>query len=167
MKKQVITAPQRFSRFYDYKSLFLAGSIEMDTAEKWQDEVIKEFSNDKKYSQLRIFNPRRKEGDSSWEHDINSKNFYEQVTWELDALDESEVIAMYFDPNTKSPISLMELGLYAESTMSKHRGKGKLVVCCPEGFWRKGNVDIVCQRYNIPVFSDWDTWIFELKRKLR
>ncbi len=48
---------------------------------------------------------------------------------------------MYFDPNTKSPISLLELGLYAASD--------KLTVCCPEGFWRKGNVDIVCERYGV------------------
>jgi hypothetical protein len=24
-----------------------------------------------------------------------------------------------------------------------------MIVCCPEGFWRKGNVDIVCSRYNV------------------
>ena len=52
---------------------------------------------------------------------------------------------MYFDPNTKSPISLLELGLFAQSK--------KLIVCCPEGFWRKGNVDIVCDRYNIPNYD--------------
>ena len=48
---------------------------------------------------------------------------------------------MYFDPNTKSPISLLELGLFAKS--------GKLIVYCPEGFWRKGNVDVVCKRYEV------------------
>jgi len=26
------------------------------------------------------------------------------------------------------------------------------MVCCPEGFWRKGNVDIVCQRFGIRQF---------------
>lgn len=166
-KRNIITAPQKFSRFYDYKSLFLAGSIEMDSAEKWQDKLIEEFSKDVNHTKLRIFNPRRKEWDSSWDQTINSKNFYEQVTWELDALDASEVIAMYFDPNTKSPISLLELGLYAQSTKSIHSSKGNLVVCCPDGFWRKGNVDIVCQRFGIPVFTDWDTWVVEIKRQLK
>ena len=52
---------------------------------------------------------------------------------------------MYFDPNTKSPISLLELGLFAHSK--------KLIVCCPEGFWRKGNVDIVCDKYGIPNYD--------------
>lgn len=63
------------------------------------------------------------------------------ITWELDALDLADFIIMYFDPATKSPISLLELGLYSST--------GKLVVCCPDGFWRKGNVDIVCKRLGI------------------
>ena len=45
-----------------------------------------------------------------------------------------------------SPISLLEFGLHARS--------GKMVVFCPEGFWRKGNVDIVCERYGIPQVEE-------------
>jgi hypothetical protein len=29
-----------------------------------------------------------------------------------------------------------------------------MLVCCPEGFWRKGNVDIVCEKYNVRVFDN-------------
>lgn len=53
---------------------------------------------------------------------------------------------MYFDPNTKSPISLLELGLYATSN--------KLHVICPDGFYRKGNIEIVCDKYNIPIYEN-------------
>lgn len=59
----------------------------------------------------------------------------------------ADLIVMYFDPTTKSPISLLELGLHA---------KDNLVVLCPEGFWRKGNVDIVCQYYNINQVETFD-----------
>jgi hypothetical protein len=52
---------------------------------------------------------------------------------------------MYLDPNTKSPISLLELGLHATSK--------KLYVVCPDGFWRKGNVEMVCSVYDIPLFN--------------
>jgi hypothetical protein len=48
---------------------------------------------------------------------------------------------MYFQPEGKAPISLLELGLYAKG--------GKMVVCCPKGYWRRGNVQIVCQRYGV------------------
>jgi hypothetical protein len=142
------------------KAIFLAGSIEMGTAEDWQTKIIKDL-----YTQpIAIYNPRRDDWDSSWEQDINTPNFYEQVNWELDMLDKADIIFMYFDPTTKSPISLLELGLYADkcgNDIYQH-----MIVCCPQGFWRKGNVDIVCQRYGIPVFDNFDTALIALKAKL-
>ncbi len=57
----------------------------------------------------------------------------------------ADLIVMYFDKNTMSPISLLELGLFARS--------GKLIVYCPEEFWRSGNVDIVCLKYGIKQVS--------------
>ena len=59
----------------------------------------------------------------------------------------SDLIAMYFDPHPEklSPITLLELGLHAKS--------GKLLVCCPDGFLRKGNVQIVCDRFWIPIIE--------------
>lgn len=122
-------------------AVFLAGSIEMNTAVNWQLDVEELLSG---YT-VHVFNPRRDNWDSSWKQNTSEPKFVEQVNWELDALDLADHIIMYFDPNTKSPISLLELGLYAMS--------GRLLVVCPEPFWRKGNVDIVCQRYNIPQFD--------------
>lgn len=72
---------------------------------------------------------------------MEDERFCEQVEWELSALEDADIIFMYFAPGTTAPISLLEFGLFARS--------GKLVVCCPDGFYRKGNVDIVCQRYAI------------------
>jgi hypothetical protein len=134
--------------------VFLGGSIEQGLAEDWQTKLINSFG----MCSITFINPRRDEWDASWEQTINSPNFYEQVSWELDMLDKADIIVMNFDPTTKSPISLLELGLYASS--------GKLVVCCPDGFWRKGNVDIVCQRYNIPVFTNLETLVIALKNKI-
>jgi hypothetical protein len=132
------------------KSIFLAGSIEQGSAEDWQAKVTEHIANEIKTfkEQYYIFNPRRVDWDVSWEQSIDNPQFNEQVSWELTALDISKKILMYFDPNTKSPISLLELGLYANSR--------KLLVCCPNGFWRKGNVDIVCKRYEIPLYTDLD-----------
>ena len=127
--------------------IFLAGSIEMGNAEDWQTKIVETFK-DKPYVFL---NPRRDDWDSSWEQVITNPQFNEQVTWELNSLDSADIIIMYFDPNTKSPISLLELGLHANS--------GKMIVCCPKGFWRKGNVDIVCERYDVPVVCDIDSLI--------
>lgn len=125
------------------RSLFLAGSIEMGRATSWQTEVVSELGD---LSPLAIFNPRRDDWDATWEQTIEHPQFRQQVEWELDAMDHADVIAMYFEPDTKSPITLLELGLYAAS--------GKLVVCCPAGFWRKGNVDVVCRRHGIHLTHD-------------
>ena len=119
--------------------VFLAGSIEMGAAEDWQ----KIISNTLSKHYVTIYNPRRDDWDSSWEQKVENPQFYQQVNWELNALEHSDLIVMYFAPGTQSPISLLEMGLYA--------GSGKLHVVCPDGFWRKGNVEIVCNFYNIPI----------------
>lgn len=126
------------------RRIFLAGSIEMGIAENWQERVEKMLSG---FSFV-ILNPRRDDWDASWEQSLNNKQFVEQVEWELKMMEKSDGILMYFSPKTKSPITLLEFGLYARS--------GKLAVCCPKGFWKKGNVDVVCLHYHIPKFEHLD-----------
>lgn len=29
----------------------------------------------------------------------------------------------------------------------------------PNGYWRRGNVEVVCARYGIPLFDDFDEWL--------
>ena len=122
-------------------SVFLAGSIEMGKAEDWQTGLEKFFQG----FHYDVLNPRRDDWDSSWVQTFENANFFQQVTWELNNLDKVDTVVIYFDPDTKSPISLLELGLYANS--------GKVYVICPDGFWRKGNIEVVCNKYNIPLLS--------------
>jgi hypothetical protein len=105
-----------------------------------------------------IFNPLRDTFDASMVQSIHNPEFKEQVVWELDALDSADVILMYFVPGSKSPISLLELGLYARTN--------KLIVYCPPGFWRKGNVDVVCERFNVPVFTGVEDALQAIRIKL-
>jgi len=143
LKKRIIKAPEYLSgveyALY-HKKIFLAGSIEMGKAENWQPMMEEALG-----ANTLIMNPRRDDWDSSWEQKKENQKFNDQVTWELFHLEKADWIVMYFAPGTISPISLLEFGLHAKS--------GKLLVCCPEGFQRKGNVDIVCERYKIQQFS--------------
>ncbi|NJN55462.1 MAG: hypothetical protein HC804_12325 [Anaerolineae bacterium] len=141
---KVIKAPHPLS---DGISIFLAGSIEMGSADNWQSRVEKGLAK----LDVVIFNPRRDDWDSSWVQSKSNPQFRQQVEWELAAMEKASLIAMYFDPATKAPISLLELGLFART--------GKMIVCCPEGFWRKGNVDIVCERYSIEQAGSLDELI--------
>jgi hypothetical protein len=139
-------------------NIFLAGTIEMGNSIDWQQKVIDDFRNYYQEKEITILNPRRKDWDSSWKQTIENEQFSDQVNWELDALEASNFIIMFFDKNSKSPISMLELGLFADSK--------KMLVCCEEGFWRKGNIDIVCKRKGIPTFETLEDLISELKTKI-
>ncbi len=125
--------------------VFLAGSIEMGAAEDWQTRLVASLDG------VVALNPRRAAWDSSWRQSIDEPQFREQVEWELDGLDRADVIAMWFDPATRAPITLLELGLHA-------RG-GKVIVGCPDGYWRKGNVEVVCARFGVPLLGAWDAFV--------
>lgn len=148
---KVIYPPSPIEIPENYHSIFLAGSIDMGLAEDWQSKVTEHFNST---DNMCFLNPRRKDWDSSWEQNIDNPQFREQVNWELDGLDKADKIIFYFAPNTKAPITLMELGLNAH--------KNKSIVCCPEGYWRKGNVDIVCQRFGIKQVKSLEELILEL-----
>jgi hypothetical protein len=120
--------------------VFLAGSIEMGIAMHWQDEVVAALSG----TGWVVLNPRRADWDSSWKQTIDNPQFFEQVSWELQGIEEAERVIIFFDPTTKSPITLLELGYIAGTDPNK------AIVICPEGYWRKGNVDMMCDRYRIP-----------------
>lgn len=125
-------------------SLFLAGSIEMGRATNWQQQVEQAVA----HRDITLLNPRRDAWDATWAQDLANPQFVAQVEWELAAQERADGILMYFAPETQAPITLLELGLFARS--------GRLVVCCPAGFWRKGNVDIVCARYGVRQLAGLD-----------
>jgi hypothetical protein len=135
-------------------SVFLAGSIEMGKAEDWQSRVEHALGD----LDVVVLNPRRDEWDSSWVQSISNRQFREQVEWELEAQEQADSIAMYFAPGTQAPVTLLELGLYART--------GKVVVCCPEGFWRKGNIEVVCAKYNVPLLRELTELVSLLRKRI-
>jgi excisionase family DNA binding protein len=135
-------------------SVFLAGSIEMGAAEDWQARLTQALQD----LDVWIFNPRRDAWDASWVQSLGNPQFREQVEWELTGLERATAVAMYFAPATKAPVTLLELGLTARA--------GKVVVCCPEGYWRRGNVEVVCARYDLPLVASLDELAAEVRARL-
>lgn len=134
---RMIYPPEKIEIEPNEKVVFLAGSIENGVAEDWQAALAEQLQ----VPHLVMLNPRRKVWDATWEQSIENPLFAEQVAWELEGLELADLVVMNFIPLTLSPISLLEFGLFARS--------GKMIICCAHGFWRKGNVDVVCQRYGI------------------
>ncbi|MEZ0223597.1 MAG: nucleoside 2-deoxyribosyltransferase domain-containing protein [Alphaproteobacteria bacterium] len=139
-----VKAPEDYSAIKGKKSIFLAGSIEMGKAEDWQERIAGAL----RHLDVLILNPRRAHWNAAWDQSIDNPDFKQQVEWELDALDSADMVIMYFAPETRSPITLLELGIHVAANPKK------LVVCCPEGFWRRGNVDIVCRRFGVRQVSN-------------
>jgi hypothetical protein len=151
----VVTAPEPLRIAPETRSVFLAGSIEQGAAVDWQRALITALAA----SPVTIFNPRRASWDPSWPQSAADPRFREQVEWELDALERADVIAMYLDPATRAPVSLLELGLFARTK--------RMVVCCPDGYWRKGNVEIVCERYGVDAVQTLDELARYVQARLR
>lgn len=153
-KAVVITSPAEISGHADRRRVFLAGSIEMGTAADWQAELVARLSD----LEVVILNPRRKDWRKEWKPELSDPHFRQQVEWELAALESADVIVMVLAPGTQSPVSLLELGLHARS--------GKLIVLCPEGFWRKGNVDAVVARYAVESVGSMEELVRAARRRL-
>ena len=155
MKSQVIKPTSSKQSQEHYPGIFLAGSIDMGSSVDWQTDVQNKLDD----CEVTFFNPRREEWDSSWEQRATNPEFNAQVNWEMDKLEDVDIIFMNILPESKSPITLLELGLHAE--------EANLIVCCPDGFYRKGNVEIVCHRFNIPLFNDFETAIAALRSRIK
>jgi hypothetical protein len=151
---RIIKPPAPLLLGADQASIFLAGSIEMGAADNWQREVENTLDD----LAVVILNPRREEWDASCIQSIDNPQFRAQVEWELEAQERASVIGMYFAPATRAPITLLELGLFARS--------GKLIVCCPAGFWRKGNIEVVSARYGVPLMADLTEFVERLRERI-
>lgn len=124
----------------NYKSVFFAGTIDNGDSINWQQELTNKFSKD---DEIIIYNPRNKHWDK------NASDIDYQIKWEQEHLDKSNLIVMVLLDDSKSPISLLELGLYAQSK--------KIIVFCSNKFYRFDNVKLTCEKYNIPLYTKFDT----------
>ena len=110
-----------YSLDYTRHRVYLAGST---NGYDWQQHFI----NEMKDLRVDVFNPRCEVEDGLY-------------GWELDHLSIANVIALYFDPQDRSPNGLITLGMFAKTD--------RLIVCCPEEFYKKGDVDIICEREGV------------------
>jgi hypothetical protein len=134
--------------------LFLAGAIDQDRAERWQGHVavaLRDVAGT-------VLNPRRLDWDGSWGQDLDDERFAAQVAWELDALERADAILCWLPAGSQAPISLLELGLHAR--------RGRLVVGCPAGFHRRGNVRAVCHRFGVPHAETLDQAVATIRGRL-
>lgn len=118
------------------KYVFLAGSMDNRYFGNWRIEAVKKLE-----TKVNVFDPTNMDNDS-----LNDAEMKSHILWELDALAIADKILLNFLPDSKSPISLVELGLYVASK--------KLIVVCPKAFYKSRYVYTLCEKYNTPIFED-------------
>ena len=147
------TPPDRTQ--YRNFSVYTCGSIEMGSAVQWQELMVSMLSP----LPVTVYNPRPGYTNSYSSQNSENEEFVQQFEWELSAMEQADVICVFFDIKTKSSETLLELGLWAASE--------KIVVCCDGRFWRSGNVDIVCERYGIPLVESFEDMVSEVEKMLQ
>jgi len=147
----VIKAPTKISKHeLNAFTIFLAGSIDQGNAVDWQLALSNKLVN---YDAI-LFNPRRQEWNAKLKQSIDEPSFLEQVTWEQHYLHSADFRIFYFTKDSKAPITFMELG----QTITKPG-----IICCEEGFYRTGNLEITAKLNGMPIVSNMDDLLKHLK----
>lgn len=133
-------------------TIFLAGSIEMGKASRWQEDTAKRIAERWSGNEIVFWNPRRK---GEFTKDMER----EQILWEQRRLLSCDYIFMVIDPHTKSPISLLEFGEFIAS--------GKMFVVCEKSFYRYHNLVITADMYGQKIYETIDEAISMLLTKSR
>jgi hypothetical protein len=136
----------------NFKTIFLAGTIDNGNSFDWQKDI--EYSLDNLNQNIALLNPRRNNWDPSLQQRMSNQTFNEQVNWEMNNINKCDILFMNFLEDSLSPISLLELGIIYGIKTSKEINK-QIIVIAPDKFWRKGNIEVVCNRMNVPVYSDY------------
>ncbi len=153
----VFTAPE-VPHGHLTNTLFLAGSIEMGKAIDWQQRVIDELKDVAGV----IYNPRRKDWNPSWAP--GSPDLRSQIQWELEQLEQADTIFFYFQGDTLSPVSMAELGMTCTLYDIFSEQGLQVVVTCDMHFWRRTNVEVMCDRYGIRVYDTLGDGLVALKK---
>ena len=148
-----IKAPNPYKT--DGFTIFLGGAIDQGEAEDWQAKVVEALED----LDVTILNPRRDNWDSSWEQDIENKEFRQQVEWELKAQEDASLVIYVLLEDSKGPVTMLEIGHFAPDKDA--------VLCIEEGFYRQGNLDIFAKRYKIPIYHDFDEMLDDLHEILK
>jgi hypothetical protein len=131
----IITAPEKLINI-DKPTVFLAGGI--TDCPEWQDEIIKKL---KPFDDAILFNPRRKNFPIE---DPNAAK--EQITWEFDALEQSDIFSMWFcKGKSDQPICMYELG----RNVALHiKNIDSIVIGVEKGYKREQDVRIQMELIN-------------------
>lgn len=144
---------------FPWREVFLAKLRDLFHSAAGDDDTAHHHHHHHHPGGVTVYAPFQPNWTAEWREDLDDASFRVQVGWELARQDGAAVVAVFFDARSQSPVSLLEFGLCARS--------GKAVVGCDRDFWKRGNVEAVCQRYGVPMADDVDGLVALVLEKLR
>lgn len=123
------------------QSLFIAGTIDNGQSENWQEELC----NSRVKNWYDIYSPRTSMTPEQYQ---DPKVGIHQIEWEQHYINRCDKILFNFLPNSKSPITLMELGF------ALGRGKQDIIVVCPTEYWKYLNVERMCKIHDAHFYTN-------------
>lgn len=160
----IVNAPKPIHLDKHDVRIFLAGSIDNGSAEPWVKRMVGLFENRSVGTNtVQFLNPRREQWDATLRPELDNPVFIEQIDWELTGIMGSDMVLFYFAPGSISPVTMLECGIAA----AHPKLNGSVYVCCPNGFWRKGNVEYTCRYFGVPVFDDMERMVDVVSSKIR
>ncbi len=129
----------------------------MGTAIDWQTQLKTALAD----KQVTIYNPRRDQWDATWVQSASEPMFNGQVNWEVDHIDEADIVFFFIDPATKSIVTFGEFYyILGQLKAGKHRD---VIIVCPQGYWRRGNLEVMCNRFSLKLHETLEEGIEVLK----
>ncbi len=116
--------------------VFLAGSMGGDENGTWRERIMSDLRDEFVFLDPTCHNHASLDADGMKKH----------IQWELDAMELADSILLRFLPESESPISLIELGLYTFTD--------KLIVVCPKAFYKYNYLNVLCEKYNTPFLDN-------------
>ncbi|EPE28909.1 hypothetical protein GLAREA_00067 [Glarea lozoyensis ATCC 20868] len=153
-KATTIQAPTPLTSITQTPTIFLSGYISHPDA-CWRNHLTTALS----HLPITILNPLRRDWDSTWKNSPSDPKFVEQTSWELECLERADLVVVNFGSLTSAPISLMEMGFALGM-------KKRVVVCCPEGYYYRGNVQVMCGRLGYEVFEGFEEFVGAVVRSM-
>lgn len=147
-----VKAPEKIQPFerLGIFSIFLGGSIDQGAVWDWQRHIREALSD----LPVILYNPRRDQWDKDWKQSLDNTEFVGQVTWEQFYLKAADYRVFVMTAESKSPITLLELGQYIDKPG---------IVLCENGFYRGANVEITARINGMPFVRTMDELIAHLK----
>lgn len=78
-------------------------------------------------------------------------------------MEKADLVFIYFASEGLSAVSMFEFG----NCLTKlYSGTGTMLVCCEDGYARRGNVQIVCARHGIKLLETMENVVEEIQSVL-